>query len=268
LIKDLTNMKFGKLTVVEFSHVDDKKQAHWKCTCSCSPEKIIIKKGKYLLAGDTNSCGCLRGENLNKVRKNNNHKNKKEQYSKPYYKKLRNIWNTLKNRCHNQNYKGYKNYGAKGIYVCDEWRFDFWNFYNWAIENGYQAGYSLDRLGNNYNPDNCEWVDMPTNCGTTKNGTQITIRGKTQTAAAWAKENECEVTATTIIKRYKSGVRGTKLIKKRIELKNKVIEIDGHIKTFSEWSSYAGISLKAFIQRWRSGKNGKELIKPSKVQNN
>ena len=264
MIKDLTNKKFGKLTVVELSHIDDNKQAHWKCVCDCTPDKIVIKKAKYLLAGDTNSCGCLRGENLKEARKNVNHGTKKEQYSKPYYKKLKNIWRTLKNRCHNPNYKGFKNYGLKGIYVCDEWRLDFWKFYNWAIENGYQEGYSIDRLGNNYNPDNCEWVSMSTNCGTTKNGTQITIRGKTQTAAAWTKEPECEVTGATILKRYREGKQGSKLLKKRIELKNKVIEIDGYIKTFSEWSSYAGISLNAFVQRWRRGKTGKELIKPSK----
>lgn len=269
-IKDLTGQKFGRLQVIEFSHLD-KKQAFWKCICDCEKDKPIgertihIKKSKYLLAGQTNSCGCLKREQLAEIRKLPKKHSKKEEYTKPFYKELKNNWNTLINRCHNKNFYKYKDYGAKGIYVCDEWRNGFWNFYNWSIENGYQRGYTLDRLGNNYQPDSCEWVSKEVNCSWTKNNTKITIRNVTKTAAEWAKDPECEVRPSTILARYKEGLRGTKLIKKRIKLEDRVIEIDGQIKTFSEWAKHAGISLYAFITRWRRGNRGKDLIKPRKA---
>lgn len=273
-IKDIRGIKFGRLEPFELSYLDDKKQAFWKCYCDCDngkpkeERKVHIKMAKYLLSGDTKSCGCLKKEHLKIVRNTEKEGNvrehtKKEDYTKPFYKDLRNNWNTLINRCHNKNYKGYKNYGAKGIYLCDEWRYDFYTFYNWSIENGYQKGYTLDRLGNNYNPESCEWVDKSTNCGSTKNGTQITIRKKTQTAAAWAKETACEVTASTILDRYKKGIRGTKLLKKRQRLKDKSIEIDGQIRTLGEWATIVDISLKAFVTRWRRGNKGKDLLKPA-----
>ncbi|MHB1167496.1 MAG: hypothetical protein ACYC0N_03010 [Carboxydocellales bacterium] len=262
MIKDLKSKRFGKLTVIQFSHVDDKKQSHWFCLCDCNKDKIITKKGKYLTAGDTKSCGCLREENLEKIRGKSNYRPTKEEYSKPYYKQLRNVWRNLIHRCHNPKYKGYKNYGGRGIYVCDEWRKDFWNFYNWSIANGYQVGFSLDRLviEKNYNPDNCEWISTKISCGFTKNITQITIRGTTKTAKAWENDAECEVTASTILDRYKKGVRGTKLLKKRTGMKHKIIEIKGQIMTIEEWSELMNIKVNTIISRWRRGKRGKELI--------
>lgn len=67
------------------------------------------------------------------------------------------VWNGMKTRCYNCNHIRYKNYGGKGITICDDWLHDFKNFYEWAINNGWQYGLTIDRKENDkgYYPDNC-----------------------------------------------------------------------------------------------------------------
>ena len=82
-----------------------------------------------------------------------------------YKAKIYSIWGNMKDRCHNPKCKSYKNYGGRGIKVCDEWRKDFVSFYNWAMSHGYQEGLSIDRIDNDgdYEPSNCQWLTVGDN---------------------------------------------------------------------------------------------------------
>lgn len=76
--------------------------------------------------------------------------------------RINNIYHNMKNRCNNpKNYK-YKNYGGRGIKVCNEWQKSFLSFYNWAINNGYDETLTIDRMNvnGNYEPDNCRWIPL------------------------------------------------------------------------------------------------------------
>lgn len=76
-------------------------------------------------------------------------------------KRLYSIWINMKTRCYNPNVRGYRDYGGRGITICDEWKFSFKAFYEWAVTNGYSDTLSIDRkdVNGNYDPNNCKWSD-------------------------------------------------------------------------------------------------------------
>lgn len=101
----------------------------------------------------------------------------------------------MKDRCYNPNFKDYKNYGGRGITVCNEWQTPHsWKggraFEKWALENGYADNLTLDRIDVNkgYSPENCRWVSMKVQQNNKRNNRVITYKGKTQTIAQWSEE--------------------------------------------------------------------------------
>ena len=101
--------------------------------------------------------------------------------------RLHHIWKSMKQRCSNSNCINYKNYGAKGISVCDEWC-DFENFAKWALSNGYSEELTLDRINanGNYEPSNCRWVTYKVQGNNRSNNRQIEMDGIIHTMAEWA----------------------------------------------------------------------------------
>lgn len=87
------------------------------------------------------------------------------------------VWANMKRRCSNKNHKAYRNYGGRGITVCDEWYQSSWKFIHWSIMNGWEKGLELDRIDNDkgYCPDNCRYIDKKTN----RRNTQLLSRANT-----------------------------------------------------------------------------------------
>lgn len=90
-------------------------------------------------------------------------------------------------RCTNPRAAHYRNYGARGIRICDEWR-DFKVFYRWATKNGWAKGLELDRKDNNgnYEPDNCRWVTSAVNNLNKRTNRIIVFNGETKTLKEWS----------------------------------------------------------------------------------
>lgn len=102
------------------------------------------------------------------------------------HERLLNTWQTMKQRCENPNREKFKDYGARGIFVCDEWH-DSRAFVEWAMSHGYEEGMQLDRIDNDgpYSPENCRWVTPKQNCRNTRRNKFLTLCGLTKTVAEW-----------------------------------------------------------------------------------
>lgn len=114
------------------------------------------------------------------------------------------IHNGMKYRCSNPKYRGYKNYGGRGIAVCEEWNNSertnighhnnptkgFLAFKEWALKNGYADNLTLDRIDNNkgYSPKNCRWVSAKVQSNNRKSNLIITYKGETKTLHQWCDE--------------------------------------------------------------------------------
>lgn len=183
MIKDEKNRKYSRLTVVEFSHGKD--GAYWLCKCDCGHLKIV--KGSSLRSGVIKSCGCLWAE---QKYKNFDSGRAKKSHGFPHGRKLKDLYKNMKNRCYDKKNKRYKNYGGRGIVVCDEWLNDRRGFYAWAINNGYDPKLQINRIDNdgNYCPENCNFITQKENVNNTSWNHAVTWLGKTQSISMWAAE--------------------------------------------------------------------------------
>lgn len=104
-------------------------------------------------------------------------------------KRLGKIWYDIQNRCYNEKCQAYKNYGARGIKVCDEWRSSYSAFENWAYSSGYSCDLTIDRINVNlgYSPNNCRWVTKSQQCNNRRNNVFLEYNGEKHSLAEWAK---------------------------------------------------------------------------------
>lgn len=183
-VKDLTGQRFGRIVVLEDTHTRDKyRNEIWKCKCDCG--KIIFKSSDLLRSKNSNSCGCLANE-LTRIRN-------KQMFTTHGYgneDRLHRIWIGIKTRCYNKNDPGYKNYGSRGIVMCDEWKNDFMNFRNWATTHGYNDNLSIDRVNNdgNYEPSNCRWATLEQQGNNKRNNHLIEYNGEIHTLQEWCEK--------------------------------------------------------------------------------
>jgi hypothetical protein len=176
---DMTGQRYGRYTVMEYAgHSNSNGQAVWVCKCSCGTIKEVV--GTELRRGKCLSCGCLAEERLIKAVTTHNKCNTR----------IYRIYAGILQRCNNSKSDRYKNYGGRGIKVCDEWsgKDGFINFYNWSMANGYSDELSIDRIDNdgNYEPSNCRWADAKTQSNNKRWNRNITIDGVTHNITQWS----------------------------------------------------------------------------------
>jgi len=174
-VLDMVGKRVGRLMVVERAKNSKSGQARWVCECECGKKSIVL--GYDLRSGKTRSCGCLQKEKA--IEAHLTHGMRKT----PTYIS----WAGIKNRCTNHSYHGYKNYGGRGISVCERWN-KFENFYEDMGEK--PKGLSVERKDNNgnYCPENCCWETIKNQNRNKRSNVNIEYHGKTQCMKDWAKE--------------------------------------------------------------------------------
>lgn len=181
--KDLTGMRFGKLTVLEYTNKRNlNRNILWRCLCDCGNEIYVATS--CLNSGHTKSCGCEK-DNFVKMGKIGGKFGKHHLSRTRLYK----CYNHMINRCHNSSNIQYKDYGGRGIKVCEEWKNDFISFYNWAMANGYDDTLTIDRIdvNGNYEPNNCRWVNMQKQNNNRRNNHIIIYNGERKTLEEWSR---------------------------------------------------------------------------------
>ena len=173
--------KFGRLTVIGFEKSKKHTKWNWKCKCDCGNVRVVdpaaVKKG------NTRSCGCLHDEECAK-------RATKFKHSIYEYKRLHGIYHGIKRRCYRVSEPRYKDYGGRGIKMCDEWldkNNGFDNFVEWALSHGYTDKLTIERndVNGNYCPENCRWATYKEQSLNTSVNRFVEIDGESRTVEQW-----------------------------------------------------------------------------------
>lgn len=191
-IRDISGLRFGRLTALSFHGQAKNGYALWLCKCDCGTTKVL--RSCKLLEGTTRSCGCLQRELASK-----NHF-KHGLRSHPLYA----TWCSMKQRCSDQNCRGYKNYGARGIAVCERWQRSFEAFVEDMGERP-SSRHSVERKDNSkgYSPDNCIWATTPEQHRNTRRTVLLELRGDKKCITDWSQTTGIKL--TTLHQRLRTG---------------------------------------------------------------
>jgi hypothetical protein len=184
MFKDLTGKKFERLTILErVPNQGAGRAAHWRCKCDCGNEVIVrtdcfTRKDPY----KTKSCGCLNTEVLKKNATKHGHSTD-DRGKTPTY----GSWAGMIQRCTNPNNPQFRDYGGRGIAVCERW-LDFRNFLDDMGER--PNGLTIERLRNSegYGPDNCKWADSIEQNNNTRRNVLVKYKGVIDTLPNWCRK--------------------------------------------------------------------------------
>ena len=155
--KDITGERFGSWTVIERGPKTTGGRITWLCKCDCGTVKYVT--GQTLRNGQSTGChACLWKRQLHPRA----HTDGSRRWIDNKPTKIYNRWRAMRERCKNPNNKAYKNYGGRGISVCDEWDKSFQTYFDYVskLDHFGEEGYTLDRINNdgNYEPGNVRWA--------------------------------------------------------------------------------------------------------------
>ena len=160
---DLTNQVFGKWVVLEFSHYASNMATYWKCKCSCG--SVYSIRGTSLRQGKSSSC-----KSCSKITHGLT--------GTPFF----DLWVHINDRCTNSKNDRYKDYGGRGIFVCDSWK-DPLVFIEWCGTQNYCQGMKIERMDNNgpYSPENCKFATDKEQSMNKRDTVFVTVFGETLT---------------------------------------------------------------------------------------
>lgn len=186
---NLTGQRFGALVAKEYLGFW-RGNSWWRCLCDCGVSKVFTRSNLRSKSRPAGSCGCRRVSKCGKPVGQHGLTNH------PTY----HIWGHMINRCTNPKNSGWKNYGGRGITVCERWL----SVQNFIADMGERPpGTTIDRINNDlgYSPDNCRWASPREQSRNSRRNRWLTFKGKTQCLQDWARE--LGINRTTLSHRLK-----------------------------------------------------------------
>lgn len=227
---DLIGKTFNNLTVTEFAYSKDGR-GYWKCKCTCGNETVVLRSNLPKIK----SCGCLLTTN---------------KYVGKFPEQVRQAYYNMRKRCYSKSNKSYKDYGGRGITICEEWS-TLEGFLNDMLES-YQEGLTLDRIDvdKNYCKENCRWVSLKKQANNKRTNFMVEYKGE-------------KMSLTEICERYSLNYS---FIRKRILEGNSIeeamnipvpkkeeITFNGITKTVSEFAEEYGMTYYQLKKRLMRG---------------
>jgi hypothetical protein len=170
---DMKGIRYGRLLAIRPVGVSG-SQVVWEFKCDCG--NTVQIKGATVRRGGSKSCGCLRRELTAALHYRHGMK----------HTAVWRAWASMKSRCLSPTHHAYKNYGGRGIGICEEWKNSFEAFYR--DMGDCPKGLSLDRIDNSkgYEPGNCRWATRKQQLRNTRVNRYATGFGKTLLLCEWA----------------------------------------------------------------------------------
>lgn len=198
---NLTGKTVDNLQVHNLVNIDGVLQ--WQCTCIVCGTSVVVKANYLLNKTKLHMCpACVKRETTKRLIARNKARTMYEN-THPLYS----TWRGMISRCTDKNSTSYKNYGGRGITVCDRWlgKEGFTNFVA-DMSPRPSKKHSLDRIdiNGNYEPSNCKWATAKQQANNRRNNKTLTVHGITKTISEWAKH--ANVSRTTIELRLKRGM--------------------------------------------------------------
>ncbi len=245
--------KYAKLEVLSVFR-DENGVPMANCRCDCGNEST--HKGRDLFHGSIISCGCARNSHTKREFKNG--KNKR---SHPLY----HTWTGMRRRCHDKDFISFRDYGARGITVCEFWLADFYNFASDVgtlpadgmtidrIENdlGYWCGHCEEcvRLGRE---KNWKWATTEEQANHKRGLRMITHEGITLSTKQWSEK--LGVPYDRFHDRIKdAGMSIAQVIANPPRPRSNFLTHKGITRTIGDWCRLTGISHNALVGRIKSG---------------
>jgi len=191
--KNLVGERYGRLTVAKFGGRRNRR-SYWVCVCDCGAEVEI--RADSIRSGSTTSCGCAQKQAVSEAN------SKHGMCESPEYI----AWTQARYRCGKKDHPNYRNYGGRGISVCDRWQDSFDAFY---ADMGPRPSdkHSLERVDNDkgYSPENCKWATSKEQGNNKRSCRIIEHEGVSLNVTQWAQAvGMCRNTLTGRLNRGKS----------------------------------------------------------------
>lgn len=238
-IADLSGRTFGKLTVLA-AWKRAGRRFLWECRCECGNQIFVINYN--LLNGNTSSCGCHQRSQTGKA--NSTH----GLSGSPEFR----VWQGINQRCHDPNCISFKNYGARGITVCERW-LEFAAFYE-DMGPRPSAAHQIERDDNNgnYEPSNCRWATQLAQANNKRSNVRVAHAGRVLTISQWSRKLGVEY--ATLRQRLSCGWPIERALAEPVIARGNTptLTYQGQTYTLAEWAAELGCnedSLKSRLYR-------------------